>query len=190
MKCARSAMAVQGAATQRLFELTNKNKNLSDEKHGGAARPEPGRAACIRSKTMKCVRCSMAVWSEATGMKKRGLHQEQKDEVRAMLDGGVERSDCSFSPAKIFASKTVSAAKHEPAARPWPGRAACIRSRRLKGERRSMAVWSGATKMKGTLARPLFCGLKSDYFFFLPPFFLPPFFFVAMFLFSLFPFIH
>jgi hypothetical protein len=28
--------------------------------------------------------------------------------------------------------------------------------------------------------------LKSDYFFFLPPFFLPPFFFVAMFLFSLF----
>ena len=50
----------------------------------------------------------------------------------------------------------------------------------------AMAVWSGATKLKGTLARPLFCGLKSDYFFFLPPFFLPPFFFVAMFLFSLF----
>ena len=56
----------------------------------------------------------------------------------------------------------------------------------MMGARRAMAVWSGATKLKGTLARPLFCGLKSDYFFFLPPFFLPPFFFVAIFLFSLF----
>ena len=69
--------ALETSRTQRLFELTN--KNLSDEKHGGAARPEPGRAACIRSKRMLGVRGAMAVWSAATGMKKRGLHQEQKE---------------------------------------------------------------------------------------------------------------
>ena len=56
------------------------------------------------------------------------------------------------------------------------------------GVRGAMAVWSGATgkNERGRLRVPRFCGLKSDYFFFLPPFFLPPFFFVAMFLFSLF----
>jgi hypothetical protein len=93
------------------------------------------------------------IGSAATGRNtKRALAQEQKDDWPAKLDVGLKRSDRAKRNPVSWLIETAAilyfhqpksfGREHEEAARPKPGRAACIRSKRMKGERSAMAVWS------------------------------------------------